>query len=99
VNSNPDYIPQSPFAQSPIQANHTQKIQNKIRISKMKTSEIFPARYLKAGDYPAPVILMLDRVTWEKMHNSDGVEVEKIVLYFQGLPKGLVLSKTNRDVL
>ena len=65
----------------------------------MKTSEMFPARYLKVGDFPTPMVLTLDRVDWENMHDADGNEIEKPVLYFQEFPKGLVLNKTNGDVL
>jgi hypothetical protein len=67
--------------------------------STMKTSEMFPARYLKAGDFPTPIILTIERVDWEKMHDSDGDEVEKPVLYFKEFQKGLVLNKTNCDII
>jgi hypothetical protein len=65
----------------------------------MKKNEMFPARYLKAGDFPTPIILTLDRVEWENMHDSNGDEIEKPVVYFTEFPKGLVLNKTNGDVL
>ena len=65
----------------------------------MKTNEMFPSRYLKAGDFPTPIILTIRAVEWEGMHDQDGAVVEKPVIYFEEFPKGLVLNKTNSGSL
>jgi hypothetical protein len=60
---------------------------------------MFPSRYLKAEDLPGTVILTIKNVAWETMHDQDGAEVEKPVVYFDENPKALVLNKTNADTL
>jgi hypothetical protein len=64
---------------------------------KMKIGEVFPSKYLKAAD------LQGRNVTVEIKH----VELEEVgsdretrpVIYFVGKDKGLVLNKTNADVI
>lgn len=57
----------------------------------MKVSEAFPSKYISAADIPAENIRLV-------MAHTDPTEMEgksKIVLFFQGAKKGLVLNKTN----
>jgi hypothetical protein len=61
----------------------------------MKMSEAFPSKYLKAADIKGREInLKLASVEMEDL----GDEV-KPVLYFIGKDKGIVLNKTNSEIL
>jgi hypothetical protein len=61
----------------------------------MKISSAFPSKYLKAADLQSRTIkLAIDRVQVEDLGDE-----EKPILYFKGKSKGLVLNKTNSDVL
>jgi hypothetical protein len=65
-----------------------------------KKSEIFKGgKYLKAADLQGkPITLTIERAPIEAMKSRDGGEEEnKIVLYFVGAKKGLVLNATNFD--
>lgn len=57
----------------------------------MKISEAFPSKYISAADIPAENIRLV-------MAHVDTTEMEgksKLILYFHGAKKGLVLNKTN----
>jgi hypothetical protein len=57
----------------------------------MKISEEFPSQYLKASDLGGRDIrVTMGRVEREKIGTDN-----KLVLYFKGKDKGLVLNKTN----
>jgi hypothetical protein len=64
----------------------------------MKMSSCYPSKYLKAADIPPgrDVPCQIDRVEIESME-SDGQD--KPVMYFINKLKGLVLNKTNADVI
>jgi hypothetical protein len=57
----------------------------------MKISEAFPSKYISAADVPEENIRLV-------MAHTESEEMEgkpKLILYFQGAKKGLVLNKTN----
>jgi hypothetical protein len=59
----------------------------------MNINEAFPSNYLKSSDLQGstPTVTM-SHVTTEKMGDDT-----KLVLYFQGKEKGMVLNKTNAN--
>ena len=65
---------------------------------------VFPSKYLKGTDIPSGVMITLtiDHVTIENMggfSGSDDPDDNKLVLYFAGKTRGLVLNMTNRQLL
>jgi len=61
----------------------------------MKISEEFPSKYLKAADLQdRDVKVTMAQVEKEKMGDD-----MKLVLYFKGKEKGLVLNKTNSNAI
>jgi len=61
----------------------------------LKIGSAFPSKFLKADDLRGRAVkLTIDSVQMEKL--DDG---EKPVLFFLGKEKGLVLNRTNSDVL
>lgn len=59
----------------------------------MQISDAFPSNYLKAADLQGRnVTVKIDRVEQEKIGTDT-----KLVLYFQGKEKGMVLNKTNAN--
>lgn len=61
----------------------------------MKISEEFPSQYLKASDLGGREI----RVTMGRAERETIGTDKKIVLYFKGKEKGLVLNKTNANTI
>lgn len=57
----------------------------------MKVSEEFPSQYIKASDLGGREI----RVTMQNVEREKIGTDNKLVLYFKGKQKGLVLNKTN----
>ena len=59
--------------------------------------DIFPSKYITAHDLnDKPHDLAIARVDVEKMRSyAGGEEEKKLVVYFDGAKKGLVLNKTN----
>lgn len=59
----------------------------------MNINEAFPSNYLKSSDLRggSPTVTM-SHVTTEKLGDD-----QKLVLYFQGKEKGMVLNKTNAN--
>lgn len=54
-------------------------------------NEAFPSNYLKAADLKGRnALVTMDRAEFEKIGDDD-----KLVLYFKGKDKGMVLNKTN----
>lgn len=61
----------------------------------MRISAAFPSTYLKAADLrEQQVKVIIDRVELDEIGGE-----HKPILYFQGKEKGLVLNKTNANVL
>ena len=59
----------------------------------MQINEAFPSKYLKASDLQGRnVTVKMDRVEFEVISND-----KKLILYFQGKQKGMVLNKTNAN--
>ena len=64
----------------------------------MKMEDFFPSRFLKADDFPAPRLLTISKATAETIKNDDG-ETSKAVLWFEESEKGMVLNKTNSNLI
>ena len=59
----------------------------------MHIDSAFPSKYLKASDLQGRnVTVKMGRVEQEKIGTD-----EKLILYFQGKEKGVVLNKTNAN--
>lgn len=59
----------------------------------INVNDAFPSNYLKAADLQGrPVTVAMANVSYEKMGDDT-----KLVLYFAGKDKGLVLNKTNAN--
>lgn len=61
----------------------------------MKISEEFPSQYLKAADLGGREL----RVTMGRVDRETIGTDKKLVLYFKGKEKGLVLNKTNGNTI
>jgi hypothetical protein len=61
--------------------------------------DLFPSKYLKAVDVAHEPIVTINRVIKEKLKNNEGVEEFKPILYFGELEKGIVLNKTNANII
>ncbi len=61
----------------------------------MNIEEAFPSKYLKAADLKGQKITVkMDRVESETVGDD-----AKVILYFQGKEKGLVLNVTNKNMI
>jgi hypothetical protein len=66
----------------------------------MMRDEVFPSKYLKATDLKGkPRIVTIERAPYEPLKGLDGKENQKIVLYFENVPKSLPLNATNFDAV
>jgi len=65
----------------------------------MNANDVYPTNYLKAEDIPTPMTVTIEGVGMETMHDKSGKEMEKPVVSFSELPKGLVCNKTNWKML
>jgi len=61
----------------------------------MKIGEAFPSKYLKAEEVKEELVVTIDRVLKEEMENREGEIEVKPVIFFRGMPRGMVLNKTN----
>ena len=62
----------------------------------MNTNDLFPSNYIRSGDLKGVARrLIMDRIEMEDVSEDD----TKPVLYFQGAKKGLVLNKTNSNLI
>src|SRR5262245_4059233 len=67
---------------------------------KMIRDEVFPSKYLKAADLKGqPRIVTIESARYETLKSLDGKETQKIVLYFEKVPKSLPLNATNFDAV
>lgn len=63
----------------------------------MKISEAFPSNYLKADDLRGnQVKVKMDRTTMEEVGRD---KERRLILYFIGKEKGMVLNKTNSNTI
>ena len=53
-------------------------------------NDIFPSKYLKASDIANPTLVTIASIAFETLGDD-----QKMVVYFQGATKGLVMNKTN----
>jgi len=61
----------------------------------MKLGEVFTSSYLKATDLNGKRVgVVIDEVKMEKLGDDD-----KLCVYFQGKEKGIVLNKTNANMI
>jgi hypothetical protein len=61
----------------------------------MNIEESFPSKYLKASDLKnSKITVKMDRVERETLGDDT-----KVILYFQGKEKGLVLNVTNKNMI
>lgn len=61
----------------------------------MNINEAFPSNYLKAADLQGRTITVkIKHVTTERLGDDD-----KLIIYFEGKQKGMVLNKTNANNL
>lgn len=66
----------------------------------MRISDIFPSKYVKAADLQGrPVILAIKDVRVEEMTNHSNEKERKAVVYFEKATKGLVLNRTNAQII
>src|SRR5262245_45548337 len=66
----------------------------------MTRDEVFPSKYLKAADLKGkPRIVTIESAQYETLKGLDGKETQKIVLYFENVPKSLPLNATNFDAV
>jgi hypothetical protein len=61
----------------------------------MKLNDIYPSNWLKASDVEEPRVLTIDRIEIAEM--QDGAR--KPAVYFREEEKGLILNKTNANVI
>jgi len=61
----------------------------------MRISEEFPSKYLKASDLRGSEV----RVTMSRVEREEIGSDKKLVLYFKGKEKGMVLNKTNANTI
>jgi hypothetical protein len=62
----------------------------------MKTSEMFPSRWLKGDDLNGTPTVTISSVTQEVVGQNNE---QKHVVWFEGMQKGLILNKTNSDAI
>src|SRR5262249_39900688 len=66
----------------------------------MTREEVFPSKYLKAADLKGkPRIVTIESAPCETLKGLDGKENQRIVLYFENVPKSLPLNATNFDAV
>ena len=64
-----------------------------------KRDEVFPSKYLKAGDLKGtPITVTIVSAPIETLKTPDGRDT-KTVLYFRGAKKHLPLNRTNWDAV
>lgn len=65
----------------------------------MNTNDLFPSPYLKASDVAHEPVVTIAKIEREKMKNKEGKEEAKPVIYFREYEKGVVLNRTNANVI
>ena len=64
----------------------------------MKRDDVFPSKYLKAGDLNGkPFTVKIASAPCETLKSRDGKEEQKTVLYLVGAKKVLPLNRVNWD--
>lgn len=65
----------------------------------MNYDDLFPSNYLKASDVEHQPVVTIRNIARETMKNKQGKEELKPVLFFDEFEKGVVLNKTNGDII
>lgn len=65
----------------------------------MKSTDVFPSKYLKAEDVDGEPIVTIASVELESMKDKSGADIQKPVIYFSETDKGLVANKTNWSLI
>ena len=66
----------------------------------MKKNDVFPSRFLKAGDLNGePITLTIASAAYETLKNHKGNEEQKLVVGFRKTKKLLVVNVTNFDAI
>lgn len=72
------------------------KMANPRKETAMVTKNVaFPSKYIAAVDLPKPIVLDIVETNIETLKSRDGVSSKKIVVYFRGMSKALVVNSTN----
>jgi len=61
----------------------------------MKKHLAYPSKYLKAADFPEPIVVTISHVIHDAMADGE----RKPVVFFHGFDKGCVVNATNADTL
>lgn len=61
--------------------------------------ELFPSPFLKASDVAHSPVVTIRRIEIEEVSNSNGEKEEKPIVFFGEFEKGMVLNKTNAQVI
>ena len=62
-------------------------------------NDLFPSQYLAASDVEQKPVVTIKNIVKKNMKNRDGEDEVKPVLFFNELEKGMVLNKTNADII
>jgi hypothetical protein len=62
-------------------------------------NDLFPSPYLAASDVENRPVVTIKSFTKKTIKNRDGEDEVKPMLFFQEYDKGLVLNKTNADII
>jgi hypothetical protein len=62
-------------------------------------TDLFPSPYLAASDVESRPVVTIKTLTRKSMKNREGEEEVKPVLFFNEFEKGMVLNKTNADII
>lgn len=62
-------------------------------------NDLFPSPYLAATDVEAKPVVTIKTITKKTMKNRDGEDEVKPVIFFNEMEKGMVLNKTNAEII
>ena len=65
----------------------------------MDITQSFPTKYLQKSDFAQPRVVTIDTVAMENVAIDSQPAEMKPVLFFKGAPKGMILNKTNANIL
>jgi hypothetical protein len=65
----------------------------------MDITQSFPAKYLQKSDFSSPRQVIVDTVVMEDVSMESHPAEMKPVLFFKGAPKGMILNKTNANIM
>lgn len=62
-------------------------------------NDLFPSPYLAATDVENKPVVTIKNITKKNMKNRDGEDEVKPVIFFLEMEKGMVLNKTNAEII